>query len=172
MKGEDYRKIKDGLADIGTLAHLLIMNHLNGSKPDTSDFSQNDIAQAENCFLSYLEWEKHHTIKPILVEKPMVSDQYFYGGTPDCLCILDGKRELLDFKTGKAIYPEAFYQIGAYSQLVKEQGYDIDQARILRIGRDADEGFEERIMRSFDLEFLIFTHCLSIYHLQKEIKRQ
>jgi len=171
LAGIDSSKYKDKMADIGTLAHLFIMNHLKGEETDTGEFSKNDIALAENCFLSYLEWEKPHAIKPVLIEKPLVSDRYNYGGTPDCVAYLGDSLELLDYKTGKALYAESFYQLAAYWQLAEEQGYKIDRARILRIGRDANEGFEERVTKNLNGEFTIFWHCLAIYNLRKELKQ-
>jgi len=170
LQGIDSSKYTDTMAGIGTLAHLFIMNHLRGEGTDTGDFSQNDIKLAENCFLSYLEWEKHHELKPILIEKPLVSDKYHYGGTPDCVCYLDGELTLLDYKTSKAVYPEMFYQLAAYSQLLSEQNITISKARILRIGRDENEGFEERVTNNLDREFEVFQHCLAIYFIQKELK--
>ena len=147
------------------------MNHLRGEKSDTSDFSQNDIKLAENCFLSYLEWEKSHPIKPVLIEKPLVSDIYGFSGTPDCMGYLDDKLVLIDFKTGKAIYAEMFYQLAAYRQLAQEQGHKIEHARILRIGRDENEGFEEQLVTRFDNEFQVFQHCLAIYNLFKVMRK-
>ena len=171
LEGIDSTKYKDKMADIGTLAHLFIMNHLRGEESDTSEFTQNDIKLAENCFLSYLEWEKPHLIKPVMIEKPLVSDKYGFGGTPDCVCYLNDELVLLDYKTGKAIYPEMIYQLAAYAQLVREQGYEIKKARILRIGRDENEGFEERLITRFDNEFEVFRHCLAIYNLFKVMKK-
>ena len=46
-KGIDYRKFRDDKADIGTLAHYLIMCHLKGEQPDTSDYSKKQIDQAK-----------------------------------------------------------------------------------------------------------------------------
>lgn len=171
LQGIDSTKYRDAMAGIGTLTHQMILDHLTGQKTDTSDYSQKDVSMAENCFLSYLEWEKGHPVKPVLVEKPLVSDIYGYGGTPDCICEYNSGLELLDFKTGKAIYPEMFYQIAAYAQLAKEHGYKITSGRILRIGRDENEGFEERLTKRWGKEFQLFRHCLAIYNLQKELKR-
>jgi len=172
LQGIDSNKYKDKMADIGTLAHLMILKHLSGLKTDTSEYSQNDIEQAENCFLSYLEWEKSHKLEPILIEKPLVSDFYGYGGTPDFFGYVDGEQELIDFKTGKALYSESFYQVAAYAHLIKEQGHEIKRARILRIGRDNDEGFEERTIINMSQEFELFLHCLAIYNLKKEMKHR
>ena len=170
LQGIDSTKYKNQLADIGTLTHLMILDYLLGQETDNSDFSINDISKAENCFLSYLEWEKGHQLKPIVIEKPLVSDKYLYGGTPDFIGYVDDELELMDFKTGNAIFPESFYQLAAYWQIATELGHDIKKARILRIGRNDDEGFEERTARHLGREFELFLHCLSIYNIKKDIK--
>jgi len=171
LQGIDSAKYRDAMAGIGTLTHQMIMGHLIGEKTNTGEYSATDIGMAENCFLSYLEWGKGHPIKPVLVEKILVSDTYGYGGTPDCIAYNGDNLELIDFKTGKALYPEMWYQIAAYVQLAKEHGYEITSARILRIGRDDNEGFEERLTKRWTKEFEVFKHCLAIYNLQKELKR-
>jgi len=173
LQGIDSSKYRDEMADIGTLAHKMILDYFNSEKTDTSDYSKEQIDKAENCLLSFYEWLKGHKIDVLLAEKPLVSEAHRYGGTIDCLCMLDGVLTLLDFKTGKAIYPEMLYQLAAYKELLadKPTGLDVpDQCRILRIGRDSDEGFEERLITDTSKYWELFTHCLRIYELQKEIK--
>jgi len=170
LQGIDSNKYRDEMADIGTLAHQMIVDYFNKRGTDATDYSENQIDLAENCLLSFWEWEKGHNIEVVMAEAPLVSAEYRYGGTIDCFCKLDGQPTLLDFKTGKAIYPEMFYQLAAYEQLLAEAGHLIEVTRILRIGRDADEGFEERSVGSLDKHFKLFRHCLEIYNLQKEIK--
>jgi len=170
LQGIDSTKYRDEMADIGTLAHQMIVDYFKGEKTDTSDYSKTQIDLAENCLLSFWEWERGHKIEVIMAEAQLVSTDYGYGGTIDCFCKLDGQPTLLDFKTGKAIYPEMFYQLAAYEQLLAEAGKLIEVTRILRIGRDADEGFEERSVGKLDKHFEIFKHCLAIYNLQKEVK--
>jgi len=171
MKGIDYRKFRDNLADVGTLAHKMILDYFKGETTDTSEYSKSQIELAENCLLSFWEWEKGHEIEVIMAEAPLVSSEYGYGGTIDCFCKLDEQLTLLDFKTGKAIYPEFFYQLAAYEQLLAEAGHLIETTRILRIGRDEDEGFEEHSVGKLDKQFEIFKHCLAIYQLQKETRK-
>jgi hypothetical protein len=171
MKGEDYQKVRDNAADIGTLAHGMVMAHLTGTEFDKSEYSPADVDKAENSLIKYWDWEKGHKIEIIAVEKPMVSEVYKFGGTIDCLAMVDGDLTLIDHKTGKAIYSEMFYQLAAYKQLLAENGQQIANARILRIGRDDTEGFEERQMIDLDRHFELFKHCLSIYRLQAELRK-
>jgi len=171
IDGLDYKAVRDHAADVGTLAHYLIMCHLKGEEPDTSEYSEEVIGKAENCLLSYFEWLKEHPIEPILVEVPLVSEKYRFGGMMDCFAKLNGENVLIDHKTGKAIYAEMFYQLAGYRQLLIENGYEVSSCRILRIGRDENESFEDRPARYLGREWDLFQHCLGIYRLQKEIKK-
>lgn len=171
-QGIDYKAVRDNAGDIGTLAHYLILCDIKGEKPDTSEYSPQDVDKAETCLLKYWEWQKQNKIEPILVEVPLISEEYGYGGTIDCLAKLNGDLVLIDHKTGKAIYPEMFHQLAAYQQLLREAGHEIANARILRIGRDENEGFEERRMGNLDKHFEIFKSCLNVYRLQAEIRKK
>lgn len=172
LQGIDSSKYRDQAADVGTITHLLIMGHLTRQTVSLTEYSQQDIDTAQNCMKSFCEWEKSHKVEPILVETPLSSDIYGFGGTPDCLAKVNGELELLDFKTSKAIWNEYFYQLAAYRQLLIEQRYDVNRARILRFGKDGTTEFEDRLITQFDNEFELFLHCLSIYNLLKAMKRR
>ena len=167
LQGIDTNKYVDELADIGTLAHYFIMCHLTKQTPETSDYSQSQIDRAENCFLSYLEWEKHHKVEPNMTEAALVSEEFLFGGMVDFYGLVDGLYTLMDFKTGRAIYDEYWYQVAAYRALLEEQLYRVDRVIILRIGRDEDEGFDERNRVNLSVEWKIFLACLEIYKLKK-----
>lgn len=167
-QGLDYRKVRDQAGDIGTLAHYLIMCHLRGEAPDTSEYSPQNIDRAESSLIKYWDWEKANSIIPMLIEVPLVSERYRFGGTIDLLGELNGDLWLIDYKTGKAIYPEMLSQIAAYRVLLGENGYPVKGCRILRISKDDTEDFEDRIVGSLERYWAIFEHCLAIYQLQKE----
>jgi len=177
IQGIDYRKFRDEKADAGTLGHIFIMNYLKGLKTDTSEYSRKVINMAENSFLSFLEWEKGHKLEPILVEEPLVSEDCKYGGTPDYFGLVNDVPELIDFKTGSGIYDEYFIQISAYKNLIIDSS-EADtlpkNCRILLIPRSEDESFEERLIsrRELNIGWDIFKHCLSVYNLRKEWKKQ
>ena len=169
--GYDWVKYKDNLADIGTITHLRILCHLKGIEPDLAEYAPADVKQSDNCMLSFTEWEKTHKLEPICLEIPWTSDVYNYGGTADYLGLVNGRLELIDFKTGSGLYSDYFIQLAAYRQLAQELGHKVEHARLLRIGRDNNEGFEERLITKFDNEFELFKHLLAIYNLQKLMGR-
>lgn len=172
LQGIDVKDYVNDKADIGTLAHEMIFSHLKKVKVDTSLYSQEQIDLAENSFLKYLEWEKKHTLKPILLEAQLVSEKYQYGGTVDNFCILDDIVTLLDYKTSKAIYTEAHIQVSAYRNLLEENRDErLRQCAILRIGRDESEGFDFIRCSNMDKYFELFLHCIGIYNLKKKLKK-
>jgi len=174
LQGIDTTKYVDEKAAIGTLAHEMIMSHLvrGAVSVDLSDYTPNQIELAENSMIKYLDWEKEHTIEPLLVEAPLVSEIYRYGGQVDLLCELDDVVTLVDFKTGGGIYKEAGYQVSAYAAMIVEchPEFKLGSTRILRIGRDESEGFDDHIYPDLSVYFSVFTHCLAIYELQKKVK--
>ena len=170
LKGIDCTKYRDNMADIGTIAHLMILEHLSKRKQDLSEYASSDIDLAENCLISFFEWEKSNSVEPILVEEPLISEKYQFGGTIDCYCRLNGVLTLLDFKTSKAVYDEMIHQVAAYTTLLEENGYQVKNVRILRVGRSEGEGFEDRLCSRIETHWEIFSRCLEIYRLQKKLR--
>ena len=169
LEGIDSATYTDEAAKSGTLAHAMVQAHLTGETVDTSIYSKQQIDLAENSVLSFYEWASRHEVKPLMCEEPMVSEEMRYGGTLDCYAMVDGEPELIDFKTGKAVYDEYFVQTASYRHLLEERGYEVKRIRILRIGRDETEGFEERVITDSRKYFDIFKALLEIYYLKKEL---
>lgn len=165
LQGIEVGKYVDVLAEIGTVAHEMVLCHHKGIDFDPTGYADDVIDKAENALISYFNWEKNHTVEPVLTEAAMVSEQWGFGGTVDLLCRLDGELTLVDYKTSKGIFPEHIYQLAAYETLLKENGYHIDGRRVLRIGRDESEGFDEKTVGDTDREWDIFRHCLALYNL-------
>lgn len=165
LKGIDMDGYVDELAGIGTLAHRMILDHLRGDATETACYTPQQVDLAENCFLKYLEWERQHSVEPLIVETPLVSSEYGFGGTPDFYGMIDGQLCLMDFKTGKGIYEDYWYQLGGYSLVLAERP---SCYRILNIGRDESERFVEAQREDIDAEREIFLHALAIYKLRQK----
>ena len=178
LEGIKVREYVDDLARIGTLAHYMVECHVKSligekSEPDLSDYTPNQIDLAENAFLKFLEWEKCRKVEYLACELSLVSEKHRFGGTVDLLAKVNGTRTLIDLKTCKAIYDEMETQVGGgYKLLLEENGFVIDDVRILRIGRDETEGFEDKPVRKLDLHRKRILLCRELYELNKEIKRK
>jgi len=172
LEGISVGAYVDDKADIGKLAHSMVTDWILDKKTETDDYSKNQIVAAENSALSFFEWAKHKKIKPILIEKPLVSEKHRVGGTPDIYADIDGVFELIDLKTGSGIYPEMVIQVVAYKNLLVENGHSVESVRILNIPRTEDESFLERQISKAhqEIAWKIFLNCLSNYYLKKGMK--
>jgi len=177
LQGIDSAKYVDALATVGTCGHYLVecdFREMMGEdvERDLSEYDPDTIDRAENALLSFYEWLKGKDVTPILVEAALVSPEHRYGGTVDCYARVDDVLTLIDLKTSRGIFPEHIHQLAAYRALLLENGYEVENVRILRIGRDESEGFEERVYTPSQLEphWEIFEHCRAIYDLQKAVR--
>lgn len=170
LKGIDAMKYRDEAADIGTLAHKMIACQLREDDAELSDWSPNQIEKASNALTKFVLYRGEHKLKPTLIEQPLVSEEYRYGGTPDYVGLRDGVPVVLDLKTGSGIYPDAFVQVAAYRQLVVEAGHEADAVYILRVGRDPSLSWQEQRVGNLDVYFEMFLHCLALYELPKKLE--
>lgn len=169
LKGIDSSKFVDEKAAIGTLAHHMIEAHLTNKKPNLEDYSKNQIDMAENSVLKFFSWQDENELTVIGTEMILVSEAYRFGGQCDLYCVLNGKKTLIDLKTSKGIFPEHFTQVSAYWWLLDENWHEVEDVRILRIGRDESEGFDDIKVPKLDLHWERFKHCLAIYNINKEL---
>ena len=163
-EGIDFKKVREHAADIGTLAHFLIQCHLRGQEADLSEFSAEQQDKASNAFLKFLEFFDAQKLTPVAVEKPLVSEQYGFGGTLD-LVAKDGGIVLLDWKTSNAIYRPYLLQLAGYEQLWNENSdldY-IDKRAIIRIGKTEANDLEVRWLSDMTPYWEAFRCQLELY---------
>lgn len=173
LEGINTSKYVDDKAAIGTLGHQMCTDFLLSQKTNTDDYSKNQIESAKNSANSFFRWIEGKKIEPILIETPLVSERFKYGGTPDVFAKVDGMNELIDLKTGAGIYDEMVIQVSAYQQLLEENEHKVENVRILNIPRTKGESFIERVvsLEISEVAWGIFVHCLHIYQLRKEMRR-
>lgn len=172
LNGIEYRRYLDELADIGTLAHYLVECDVKGKRPEDEvlkDYTQNHLDAAGICFKKFIDWKLEVDFKPLKSELGFVSEKYRYGGTLDLYGLRLGKKTLIDFKTGSGIYPEAFTQVASYHNLAIENGLEIDECRIIRIGRSENEGFEDRLVPNVPKHFERFLACLKVFNINRDL---
>lgn len=168
-EGKDWTKMRDQMADIGTIAHYLILCDLKGISPNTSEYAPADVEKANNALQSYHAWKKANQVFPIAVEQSMISEKFGFGGTFDLLANVNGQLTIIDFKTSGALYEEYGTQIAAYRQLVLENRHHDTQGKLIRINRAANDDFESKTVDLLDKRFELFRHLLRVYTLSKEL---
>jgi len=167
-QGKDYRQVRDKAGDIGTIAHELIWGDLTGEKPKLGDYSENNIKTARIAFDGFLKFKKDITLKTILMEKHFTCETLKFGGTPDWYGVINSRHVLLDFKTGKGLYPEFRLQIAAYKYLLTSHGYPVDECQLLQVNKENGE-FHHYRLENLDIAWSMFELLLKIYPLKKKL---
>jgi hypothetical protein len=172
LEGIDSQAYTAESQKIGTAAHGLIEADLRGDEFDLSDFTPNQIDKARYGFEEFKKFRALHTIEPLLLEQAFTSDKYRYGGQLDFYGLVDGVPTLMDFKTSASLYPEHGWQVSAYYALLREAGHEVKGARLLRIGRSAEEGFDDHVFNGVQIvnAFKIFVALLNVYWVRKSVK--
>jgi hypothetical protein len=131
-KAGDYTVLRDWYADIGTTAHRHMELILQGNTPDllTEGFDQKLIDAAQNSIGAFELWLERHEVEPLYIEEVLVSDTFELGGTADLIATVDGKVEVIDFKTGTKLKKHNL-QVAAYFMLAQESGIHVDQCRMV-----------------------------------------
>jgi hypothetical protein len=176
LQGIDSTKYVDALAKVGSLAHAMILADLRGEKPAdaANGYDTVTVDLAENCLISFYSWKAGKSIEPILLETPLVSETYRYGGTADFFGIVDGIPTLIDFKTGKGIWPEHFIQLVAYRNLVTEamkEGPWPTSYMVLNIPRAETEAFDAKTRADLTDQWEYFLHARAMYDIKKRIEK-
>lgn len=160
-------------ADIGTLAHMMIDADVKGKIIDLGQFPMNIQNQAKTAYDNFSQWKSTHNFKPVETEISLTSEKYQYGGTIDCIAMLDGKLSILDLKTGKEVYEDHPVQIAAYAELWSENFPDhkLDGGfHIIRTGKEMAM-FAHTWYSDFPGAWDAFLHLRALYDLAKEIKK-
>jgi PD-(D/E)XK nuclease superfamily len=130
--------------EIGSQAHALIEWNLKASLMQEPGPSPHVTDKATWAFMAWEDWKKSVNLKPIFVEQMVFSETHGYAGTMDLLAEVNGVLTVLDWKTGKAIYPESYLQNAAYRYALREMGHgDAVQGIIVRLPKlESDPAFE------------------------------
>lgn len=96
---------------------------------------------------AFYDWVKDNDIEILEHEKTVFSEKHEYAGTLDILVKNNqsGKTFIIDVKTGKDIYPEAFLQLSAYKQALKEQGIEVDEIAVVLLKEDGKYKFGQGV---------------------------
>lgn len=151
--------------EVGTQAHKLIEWTMRaaigadaGPKPQVSD-------KALWATMAFEDWAKSVNLKPVLIEQTVFSRTHQFAGTMDLLARVNGVLTLIDFKTGKAVYPESFLQSVAYQTALIEMGYVTPAAGlIVRLPKvETDPEFEVVTVPPVDELFPVFLAVKALW---------
>lgn len=171
MMGEDYKKVSERAATVGTITHYLVECFLKQIEPDLSEYSPANVERARTAYFEFENWWLTQGLVVVGAEIQLSSERMQCGGTMDCVArsIDTGDLWLLDIKTSKGVYPEMEYQLAAYWAIWDENHPQetIQTARIIQLSKE-DGRLTPYTYKELQRELDIFTHLRAIYALQKK----
>lgn len=155
-----HRAKKDAAADIGTRVHEYAKLILQGkSPPEPLD------GPAQKAIEAFWRWVEGHKIRPIAVERRVLSARHLYAGTTDFFGDIDGRLSVLDFKTGRGVYDEAWWQTSAYLLALDEelQLAEIPARWIVHLNKETGEMTAHmRGMEDHEHDMAVWRHLVSL----------
>lgn len=141
---DEAEAIKVEAGDKGSKIHNAIDLLIKGvtvkmSDPfsNLSDEKASDLNPEEySAVNSFVKW--YEEVKPefILNETTVISKEYNFAGTVDCVCKIGEQVWIIDWKSSQYIWPSMIAQVSAYKQAFKEMGRNVKNIKlaILQIG--------------------------------------
>lgn len=184
-----HAAMSDKSKDSGTLAHgwleSYVLAHMKGKTiPLPEDEATRIIVEPVlnwiqgKCQVTPMEkrtkWNHNvieiapTNIKFLATEQSVCSVKYWYSGTFDVVCEIDGERYILDWKTSSGVYGrEYFYQMAGYRNALQEMQWDTAQkpikgSIIVRSGKEGDD-LEVRVSEAYEQDFNCVKAALVIY---------
>jgi len=160
-------------ATVGTLAHMMVDYEVKGKELNLAEFPMDMVEQAKTCYSNWQEWKSRNKFEPVKTEISLVSEKHQFGGTIDCIAMINDKLSIMDLKTGKDIYEDHILQIVAYEKLWQENfpehpitgGY-----HIIRTGKEIAM-FAHYWYGEFPYAWKAFLMLRKLYDYHKEIKK-
>lgn len=178
---QQYAIERNKATTIGSRVHEMIEHYLLYHEDLDLSFkiAPSYLPSVLNAYNNFKEWVKYLNSNGYYIEKIIAIEKEiscpYYGGTIDCICQINGKIYIIDFKTSKQISYEYIIQTCAYMWMVNH-GYcpdipHIDGIGIIRIDKEKKK-FEDLFLNESIPEqnniinqfFMGFGSLLSSYY--------
>lgn len=173
-----HTQAKNKAADVGILIHEWVANYVLAISRKEKPPKRPVNKEMKNAIDGFFKWAKINKLTIIRSEQKIYSKKWKYAGTLDLEGIVNGKRTIIDIKTGNALYPEAFLQASSYLKAREEEtGKKYPGGVIvLRLAKEDKEreitAFEVKKDEDVETHFKCFLNCLSIYRWKMMEKKK
>ena len=157
-KEEAGQKGTDVHAEIEEIIKWAIKNNkgvITGINPESK--------QVEN----FIAWSIKNKVKFLDSEKKMYSEKFWFAGTCDFTCEIDGKKYVGDIKTSSGIYDRTpFFQVAGYRMMLEEMGEkDFEGSIVINIKKNGIFNEDNDVYCSLEYKDELdgFLACLTLY---------
>lgn len=161
---------KQAAADVGTQVHDWVECFIKAkSKKDWPEIPKDP--QVFNGITAFLKWVNEYEVEFKSSEKLIYSKKYKFAGIMDAEAVIKRKFCVVDFKTGKAIYPEMRFQVAAYQAAAEEEsGKEYSGNKwLVRFDKETGEPDPKEFAEQ-DKDFKAFLSALELRRRLKELE--
>lgn len=155
---------------IGTAAHAWIewecrrrMGEDAGTEPEIPD-------AARVATMAWEDWAKEVEFEPLVLERTVYHPKWGYAGTLDWIGRVKGKVVLGDYKTSRAVYPEAYLQNIAYREAYRAGGGETSHGLILRLPKTIEDPAFEAVWVPETTTLKPFLAALALWRWQRTMQ--
>jgi hypothetical protein len=158
---------KTQAATIGTAVHAGIEWHLRRLLGDDPGPEPTLPDAAVWALESWKDWAKSVDLAPLAIERTVYCAHCGYAGTLDLYARVRDRLTVIDWKTGRAIYPEAFLQNVAYRHAARQQGLTSECGLIVRLPKVVTDPACEAMAVPENLRLEDFLAALRLWRWQR-----
>jgi len=158
-------RIKGDAAKRGTNLHAAIERSIRES---------GELQSGDTEVLELRDWLQRDNITITESERKIYSRRHRYSGTLDAIGTIGEKIYLLDWKTGKSVYPEFRLQTAAYQYAWEEEHPDqpIQGRYIVRILEDGSIDPHYYPRDTYRLDFKAFIGAKALFDRVRQIEKE
>ena len=165
VASKQHQTVKNEAASNGSLVHAWAEAWADAHMRKTSlpALTSDLPMEVTNGINAFLDWTAQHKVEVQSAESLVYSASQNFAGKLDAVALVDGVGTLIDYKTAKAIYPEAIMQTAAYWYAWNEERADrpkeqLTQAMIARFDKETG-AFETRLLPQEELLAAYTSFC-------------
>jgi hypothetical protein len=162
-------RAKQQAATIGTAIHAGIEWALRTQLGEDAGTEPRLPDAAAWAVESWKDWAQQVALEPLGIERVVACPRCGYAGTLDLYARVEGVLTVLDWKSGKAIYPEAFLQNVAYRHAAMRHGWLSTQGLIVRLPKRLDDPAWEMMAVPDSIGVEDFLAALRLWRWQRRM---
>jgi hypothetical protein len=163
-------RLRDQAATIGTAVHAGIEWQLRTQLGEDAGPEPHLPDAAAWAIESWKDWARAVHLEPLALERVVYCEDCGYAGTMDLYARVKGVPTILDWKTGRAIYAEAFLQNVAYRHAAARLGMPAAQGIIVRLPKRLDDPAWEAMTVPATIRLADFLAALQLWRWHRRME--
>jgi hypothetical protein len=163
-------RVREQAATIGTAVHAGIEWVLRTQLGEDAGPAPMLPDAAAWAVESWKDWATSVALEPLALERVVYCTDCGYAGTMDLYARVKGIPTVLDWKTGRAVYPEAFLQNVAYRHAAARAGMPAGQGVIVRLPKRLDDPTWEAMPVPETISMEDFLAALRLWQWQRRME--